>query len=512
MGGPSSETPYGIVPLTGGFEFENACKNVRFKLGKEPERPETEDALVGLVERARSMQRKLKVIGGSHSFNHISKTSGTLIDLRDLNRTGSEKKYPLIHLDRDRNTADLEAGATLGEAITALDREGLHFSSLGSYHGQTIAGAIATSTHGSSLRHGSLSDAVLEVRALLADGTFRTFKDGDELRAMRAHLGQLGIVTRVKVRVEPRFWLGCSVWTVGERDGFASIVELAREHEYVSMLWLPYTREACIRVLERVGVEGRNRAAIRLERNYTRGLVQKTARNGGFWLVQHFYLLRPKWLGYPYTLFFRKEYKEYSGVVDKSYKVFLYEQYRVPNDNGYLRMILNAEYALDVNRLRSALDELSSTINENRKHGRCLNYPRLHIRFAQASDRTLVGLNAGRDTAYVGIYINASIRYASQIAIAKAIEHVLIRCGGRPHWGKYRYVGPGEPVFDDYERTYPGLPPFTQIRGKLDPGEMFSDGSTSAMFAGIDPPAKTPGGLIASLLHPRAYGRIPPPD
>jgi FAD/FMN-containing dehydrogenase len=494
------------------YRLENATKNIRFNV-KKPRCPKTDEELVELVHRAGSEQRKLKVIGGSHSFNHIFRTSGNLVDLRELNRAEHGAKYPLIDFDPVRHSADLHGGATLGEAIAALDRVGLHFSSLGSYYGQTIGGAIATSTHGSSLKHGSLSDSVLEVEALCADGKFHTFKnENDELRAMRAHLGQLGIVTRVKVQVEPAFWLACCIWTVSDCEGFDSVIELARQHEYVSMLWLPYTNEACIRVLVRVGVRHRNEASIKLKRRYSRTMAEKIMRNGCFWLVEHAYLCLPRLLAREYSNRFFKEFCDYDGVIDKSYKVFLYEQYRVPNDNAYLRMVLNVEYALDVERLRSGLKNLKETIEKYQSRGHYINYPRIHIRFALANDRTLVGLNAGRDTAYVGIYINESIRNGSQVAIAKEIESVLIDHDGRPHWGKYRYVDRDEPGFDRFERSYPDLVTFRRIRDELDPDGMFSNDSTSVMFADLDRSRKPLGGFIASLFDPRAYGRIPPPD
>ena len=60
-------------------------------------------------------------------------------------------------------------------------------------------------------------------------------------------------------------------------------------------------------------------------------------------------------------------------------------------------------------------------------------------------------------TAFIGIYIVASIRHAPQIPIAEATERVFTAVGGRPHWGKYRYL-----TGRDYEETYGGLERFRQ--------------------------------------------------
>ncbi len=65
----------------------------------------------------------------------------------------------------------------------------------------------------------------------------------------------------------------------------------------------------------------------------------------------------------------------------------------------------------------------------------------------------------------------ASIRHKPQIPVARAIEQVMIDHGGRPHWGKFRYL-----TSDDYQRTYPHLAEFQAMRAELDPTGMFSDG------------------------------------
>jgi len=54
----------------------------------------------------------------------------------------------LISVDTEACTATVQAGITIAALNQHLDQHGLALSSLGSISDQTIAGAIATGTHG----------------------------------------------------------------------------------------------------------------------------------------------------------------------------------------------------------------------------------------------------------------------------------------------------------------------------------------------------------------------------
>lgn len=73
------------------------------------------------------------------------------------------------------------------------------------YTDQTIGGAVATSTHGSSLKYGSLSQQVTAIQLALADGSLRTFTpaDGYLFYAAITSVGRLGIVTQLTLKVTP---------------------------------------------------------------------------------------------------------------------------------------------------------------------------------------------------------------------------------------------------------------------------------------------------------------------
>ena len=442
--------------------FVNAWKNIEFF----PETtvfPRSVDEVVDIVNLARKWGRRLKPVGGAHGFNNNIRTSGMLVDLRHMNKV----------LGIEGEVAHVEAGITIAQIISALDPEGLHFPALGSWSSQTIAGAIATSTHSSTLHHPSLADIVEEVEVVLSDGSVHTYSgQTDEARALRASFGQIGIVTKVKARFTPGFFLECNTHSLPEEEGFRSIVSIAREHEYVNMLWLPYLGETCVRILTRSDATEANEAAKNAAMtNYRLMRWDETVKDLRDYFDGTQFMSNPQALAVPYSLKYRDAFYADNGMIDKSYNIFRYDKYGEPTTNHYLRMILNSEHAIDVERLEGVLFQLRDVISDFARRGQYINWPRLHMRFTQKSDRTLIGLNTDRETAYVGIYVIGTIHHATQIELCRAIEAVLIANEGRPHWGKFRYT----PDNTEYISTYSNYQTFLDVRARLDPTGMFSE-------------------------------------
>jgi L-gulono-1,4-lactone dehydrogenase len=473
----------------------NEWRNVSFTPA-EVKKPEDVKELQAIVKKARADGQKIKVVGGRHSMNNIFKTDGIVVDLCNLNR--------VLSIDPQSHIVEVEAGLTLGEAIVACANKGLHFPSLGSWYTQSIAGAIATSTHGSSLRQGSLSDMVLEVEAVLADGSVQRFSgNSNETKAMRCHLGRLGILTKVKLQLGPAFSLNCAITRLPCEMAFRNVLEIAKSQEYFNMLWIPDFDMADLRVLTRLPLRPRNQAALNLEHSYMkRSMLSLRLEDVGSFLASHLYQLLPKWYGMRYCRKVQNAFFEDQGVIDNSYRVFLYDLYREPTENHRLRMILNVEYAFDLDVLPKLLSKMRSKLAEFRAKGSYLSYPRINIRFAPKSDATLIGLNADRDTAYVGIYVLGSVRHRLQIPIAEAIEEIFLEHDGRPHWGKYRYL-----TSRKYESTYSGLAAFEAVRSELDPTGMFS--ANRDMFDDLDRFEQPPiGAMIRSVFGSEDYWQI----
>jgi hypothetical protein len=105
--------------------------------------------------------------------------------------------------------------------LEARDQLALGFA-LPGFRSPSVAGAIATGTHGSSTTWPDvISQKVASLRVVLASGAVVTFseqttgaQEPDTWRALKASLGYLGIVTEVRLKVEPAFKLSVRVTTV----------------------------------------------------------------------------------------------------------------------------------------------------------------------------------------------------------------------------------------------------------------------------------------------------------
>lgn len=210
-------------------------------------RPRSVAEVEKAVSVARACRRRVTTTGCGHSPSEMTCTSGWLVNLDDLAAVHS--------VDRETGVAVVDAGMRLYRLCAELDARGLAMPNLGSINEQSIAGAISTGTHGSSLRHGLMSDDVVGLWVTLADGTtVECAPDSpdayrrDLFRAASLSLGALGIVVRVAIRAAPAFDLR---WTLEVDSDRAALLDrwdagLWSSHEFVRAYWFPYTRRASV--------------------------------------------------------------------------------------------------------------------------------------------------------------------------------------------------------------------------------------------------------------------------
>ncbi|MEV0153956.1 FAD-binding protein [Micromonospora sp. NPDC050686] len=143
---------------------------------------------------------RLRVVGTGHSFNRFGDTTGDLVSLAGL--------PPSVEIDRKRATVTVAAGLRYGDVATRLHAEGLALANLASLPHISVAGAVATGTHGSGDGNRNLAAAVAGLELVTADGELLTVDRADDRFAgMVVALGALGVVTRVTLDVVPAFEL-----------------------------------------------------------------------------------------------------------------------------------------------------------------------------------------------------------------------------------------------------------------------------------------------------------------
>jgi xylitol oxidase len=151
---------------------------------------------------------KIKALGTRHCFNNIADSKDNLLSTRDLNK--------VISIDRQNHTVTVEGGIKYGELAPYLHREGFALHNLASLPHISVAGSITTATHGSGVKNGNLSSAVVGLEIIKADGSIvhlSKAKDAAKLNAAIVGLGALGVITKVTLQIQPTYMMKQHVFT-----------------------------------------------------------------------------------------------------------------------------------------------------------------------------------------------------------------------------------------------------------------------------------------------------------
>lgn len=175
------------------IESRNWAGNVVYRAAQ-VHRPESVAQVQEIVRGA----TQVKALGTRHSFNRVADTDGDHISLAGLNTVTA--------LDLAQRTVTVEAGMRYGELSRFLDTQGLALHNLASLPHISVAGAVATGTHGSGIANASLSAAVRALELVTADGELTTFTRGDnDFPGVVVGLGELGVIARVTLDIEPTY-------------------------------------------------------------------------------------------------------------------------------------------------------------------------------------------------------------------------------------------------------------------------------------------------------------------
>lgn len=169
----------------------NWAGNVTFT-SAEAVTPASADELRALVRGASAVH----VVGSGHSFSPIADTAGTQVSLAGL---------PAV-FEVSGSTARVGAGMTLAELSVRLHEAGLALHTLPSLPHITVAGAVATATHGSGSH--SLAGAVRSVEVMRGDGSVVELTTPGAV----VSLGGLGVVTTVTLDVVPTFEVAQTIY------------------------------------------------------------------------------------------------------------------------------------------------------------------------------------------------------------------------------------------------------------------------------------------------------------
>lgn len=398
--------------------------------------PSSVEDVVEAVHDARRSGRRIRMVGTGHSFTGVALTDGIM--LRPTGMTGIRSA--------DSESVTVLAGTLLKALNEELDRRGVALANMGDITEQTVAGAIATGTHGTGRDSGGLADQVLALEMVLADGSVVTAKPGEELfDAARVSLGALGIVTAVTLRVEPAFLLRNQRRSMGLSEILDSLDSLTSANEHMDFFWLPHTDAGLAKFNNRHPGPSAPPAAFKhwLDNVFLENTVFGAACAVG----ARFPALIPKINAISAATLGD------SASVDTSYKIFT-----AVRTVKFLEM----EYAIPREHLAQALRETRDLIERSDWR---ITFP-VEVRVTPSSNAWL-STAYGRSSAYIACHV---YRQSPNPGYFAGVEEIMTRLGGRPHWGKLHtrdaaYLATVYPRFGD----------FVALRDQLDPDRLFTN-------------------------------------
>jgi L-gulonolactone oxidase len=416
-------------------------------------RPGTLEELATAIGEAAGAGLRVRVVGAGHSFSEIALSDGMLL--------GMERMAGVLDVDPGSGLVRVQGGITIRELNRTLVPHGLAMENLGDIDRQSIAGAISTATHGTGARLRNISAQVAGLTLMLADGTTLACTpeaDPELFRAARVGLGALGVIAEVTLRCVPAFALRGVDAPAPLEETLERFEELALGNDHFEFFVFPHTRTALTRTNNRTAKEPRPRGRLAA---YANDVLLTNRAFGAICRVGRRF---PSHIPQLNRLVTRLAGS--STRVERSDRIFA---------SPRLVRFTEMEYALPRARTPEAVRAVMELIE---RRGLQVPFP-IETRTA-APDDALLSTAAGRDTGFVAVHMYEGMEWRPYF---EAVEQVMDRLEGRPHWGKRHFQ-----TVETLRGRYPGWDRFQEVRARLDPDGVFANEWTDRVLGPVRAP------------------------
>jgi hypothetical protein len=133
--------------------------------------PKTLPDLQAVLAKAKALGCPVRAAGSHHAWSDAALTDGIAIETHSLLEPLVAADATLLKEPADAVTLmRVSGGRTIQDLNTALNQRGLALINMGGFDGQTLAGVISSSTHGSGLSLGAFPSFVEALIVINADG------------------------------------------------------------------------------------------------------------------------------------------------------------------------------------------------------------------------------------------------------------------------------------------------------------------------------------------------------
>jgi FAD-linked oxidoreductase len=408
--------------------------------------PASEDELAATIA---SQTAPIRAVGAGHSFTPLVPTSGTLLTL--------DRWAGLVSHDPGSHRAVIKAGTRLGDLGPALAAIGQEMPNLPDIDKQSLAGAIATGTHGTGRGFTAIHGQVERLRLVTARGEIVDCDASNRpelFHSARVGLGAFGIVTQVELRNRPLTRIRKRTYVVPFDEAVAQWPALVEKHRNIEFYAVPFTGLAAVITADGTqdpvkprGPDQDTQTLMDLKKlrdlfGYSNGLRRRVAQA----LMAD---LPPE------------------EAVDEGWKLLSNERPVRFNE---------MEFHLPLEAQMTALREVVETIEAHRPD---VFFP-IEVRIIEEDEAWLSPFYRRRSGSIaVHAYYQDEYRFLFEL-----IEPIFRRHEGRPHWGKLNTLRSG-----DFAALYPRWQEAMAVRESVDPDGRFLNDYLASVLTRTPRPA-----------------------
>lgn len=379
---------------------------------------------------------KVRALGSRHSFNDLADTSELLVATAGL--------PPVFELDEAARTVTVAGGMRYGDVANRLQEAGWALHNLASLPHISIAGAIATATHGSGDRNGNLSAAVAGLRILRADGEVVDIRRGDAgFDGAAVSIGALGVVLEVTLDIQPTFDVAQRVFAGVPWDAVTGRFDELTSSAYSVSLFTTWAEEA----VSLAWIKERTDAASTVGDDFFGAPALTAPRH----MIESMDV---------------RNTTEQLGVPGPWNQRLPHFRFEFTPSNGEE---IQSEYLVPRRNIVAAIEAVRGLA--------ALVSPLLQISEIRTVASDSLWLSSAYDTDAVGLHFTWVREQAAVEAILPALEAALLPLGARPHWGK---------LFLDVDGIVPSLYPrfadFRELVLGFDPEGVFANPFVERLF------------------------------
>jgi hypothetical protein len=459
--------------------------------------PKSLDELREAVCEAEDDGLTVRAVGSGHSWSDVALTEDVLVKPSGLNGTLELEE----HLLRVPATVPTGASALAGDTVTLvrvqagiriaelnayLESRKLALPNMGGFDGQTVAGVISTSTHGSGIGFGPLSDLVRSLDVVGPGGVIHRIERADGPTDPDAYeqaypehqlhqedqwfdaavvgMGCMGLIYAVILAVRPLFYLRekrtLSTWSQVREE--LKLGEVLKDNAHYELLFNPYPDKhdeiECL-ITTRTPIEP---SEYRRDHRRSRSLpMELTAR----------FPLTPLLINLAVGLFpkispflLRQALK---ALVNEDYVNISYRVFNIGAANYLPAYSCEIGVPADASRLDEVVERIVDVAAKRRELGETFHSSPISLRFVKATG-AYMSMMYGRDTVMVELIM--ATHTVGGMELLDAHENALYELGGRPHWGQINSLTGSHGLV---ESMYPRYADWQEIHAQLNASGVF---------------------------------------